>query len=298
MSYFDIHQPFEEFTSNRYSFTMLKTYILCPLQFYFVYVVNIKPKTVSATTNEISGLVLHDIAANVQNDVKKDKSADEIIDKVEGNVKATFIQQIMKSKKKSKEEAEVDLDTPEMQKKLIESLNVMKDYIKIESNKTVEERAKLTEKEFTFTLDDNIIFHGRWDRVDVNDKTGEVNIIDYKSKLTPNMRVNWLQMEIYAIGYYDNYNVLPKLTIRSFKDNYSVSKNSDLETIERTKVYLKQIIDQIRSSRFYPLPSTKKCNICKYGDECPFSQKNLDENIPPSPSKRRRTKENKFQKKY
>lgn len=276
MSSFDIHQPFEEFTSNRFSFTMLKSYILCPLQFYFNYVMQIKPKVSNATTNEISGIVLHDIAANVQNDVKNDKTTDEIIDYVEENVKSNFIQQIMKSRRKTKKEAEEDLSTPEMQKKLMESLHVMKDYVKLESKKKTEQRAKFTEHEFTFTLDDDIIFHGRWDRVDVNDKTGEVNIIDYKSGLSPSMKVYWLQMDIYAIGYYENYNVFPKLTIKSFKNDYSVSKYSDLETIERTKMYLKQIISQIRSSRFLPLPSKKKCTLCKFGDECPFSKKNLD----------------------
>jgi putative RecB family exonuclease len=124
-------------------------------------------------------------------------------------------------------------------------------------------------------LDDSIYLHGYVDRLDVAE-TGEVRIIDYKTGKAP--KPAWeekalFQLRIYALIYWRNQGVMPKLLQLIYLGSAQILRNSptesELVSTEKTLVRIAaEITIAIRNDKWTPKPS-KLCDWCSFKAICP-----------------------------
>ena len=124
-------------------------------------------------------------------------------------------------------------------------------------------------------LEDDIYLHGYVDRLDVA-PTGEVRIIDYKTGKSP--RPGWedkalFQLRVYALLYWREKNVIPKLLQLIYLGNSSVLKSTPTEQeLVATEKSLMKIAESIRSAiktdTWVPRKS-KLCDWCSFKSICP-----------------------------
>jgi putative RecB family exonuclease len=124
-------------------------------------------------------------------------------------------------------------------------------------------------------LADDIYLHGYVDRLDVA-PTGEVRIIDYKTGKSP--KPGWeekalFQLRVYALLYWKEKNVIPKLLQLIYLGDSSVLKNSPTEQeLVATEKSLMKIADSIRKAietdTWIPRKS-KLCDWCSFKSICP-----------------------------
>jgi putative RecB family exonuclease len=124
-------------------------------------------------------------------------------------------------------------------------------------------------------LDDSIYLHGYVDRLDVAE-TGEVRIIDYKTGKAP--KPAWeekalFQLRIYALIYWRNQGVMPKLLQLIYLGSAQILRNSptesELVSTEKTLVRIAaEITAAIRNDKWTPKPS-KLCDWCSFKAICP-----------------------------
>lgn len=124
-------------------------------------------------------------------------------------------------------------------------------------------------------LADDIYLHGYVDRLDVA-PTGEVRIIDYKTGKSP--RPGWedkalFQLRVYALLYWREKNVIPKLLQLIYLGNSSVLKSTPTEQeLVATEKSLMKIAESIRSAietgTWVPRKS-KLCDWCSFKSICP-----------------------------
>jgi putative RecB family exonuclease len=124
-------------------------------------------------------------------------------------------------------------------------------------------------------LDDSIYLHGYVDRLDVAE-TGEVRIIDYKTGKAP--KPAWeekalFQLRIYALIYWRNQGVMPKLLQLIYLGSAQILRNSptesELVSTEKTLVRIAaEITIAIRNDKWTPNPS-KLCDWCSFKAICP-----------------------------
>jgi putative RecB family exonuclease len=124
-------------------------------------------------------------------------------------------------------------------------------------------------------LDPNIYLHGYVDRLDVA-PTGEVRIIDYKTGKAP--KPGWedkalFQLRVYALLFWKEKQVIPKLLQLIYLGDSNVLKNSPTESdLLATEKKLMLIADQIRQtieSNFWKPKVSKLCNWCSFKPICP-----------------------------
>ena len=127
------------------------------------------------------------------------------------------------------------------------------------------------EKEFT----DQVYLHGYVDRLDVA-PTGEVRIVDYKTGKSP--KPGWeekalFQLRIYALLYWRNEGVLPRLLQLLYLGDGKTVKSSPTEKeLEATERILKTIGDEILTaidSDFFPPKKSRLCDWCSFKSICP-----------------------------
>jgi putative RecB family exonuclease len=124
-------------------------------------------------------------------------------------------------------------------------------------------------------LNDSTYLHGYVDRLDVAE-TGEVRIIDYKTGKAP--KPGWeekalFQLRIYALMYWRNNGVIPKLLQLIYLGSTQILRNSPTESelIATEKTLLRIAADitaAIRNDRWTPKPS-KLCDWCSFKAICP-----------------------------
>ena len=124
-------------------------------------------------------------------------------------------------------------------------------------------------------LDEATYLHGYVDRLDVAE-TGEVRIIDYKTGKAPQPR--WeekalFQLRVYALIYWRNHGVLPKLLQLIYLGSAQVLRNSptesDLVSTEKKLLQIAgEISDAIRDDKWIPRPS-RLCDWCSFKGICP-----------------------------
>jgi putative RecB family exonuclease len=127
------------------------------------------------------------------------------------------------------------------------------------------------EKNFT----DEIYLHGYVDRLDVA-PTGEVRIVDYKTGKAP--KSGWeekalFQLRVYALLYWRNEGVLPKLLqLLYLGDGKTVKSSPNEKELEATERILKNIGDEILTSietDFFPPKKSRLCDWCSFKNICP-----------------------------
>lgn len=124
-------------------------------------------------------------------------------------------------------------------------------------------------------LAEDIYLHGYVDRLDVA-PTGEVRIIDYKTGKSP--KPGWedkalFQLRVYALLYWRENNVIPKLLQLIYLGNSSVLKSTPTEQeLVATEKSLIKIAESIRlameTDTWVPRKS-KLCDWCSFKSICP-----------------------------
>jgi len=124
-------------------------------------------------------------------------------------------------------------------------------------------------------LNEELYLHGYVDRLDIAG-TGEVRIVDYKTGKAP--KPAWeekalFQLRVYALIYWRNYGVVPRLLQLLYLGSAQLLRNSptesDLVATEKTLVRIgKEISDAMREDKWSPKPS-RLCDWCSFKNICP-----------------------------
>lgn len=130
------------------------------------------------------------------------------------------------------------------------------------------------EKEFKFSLENNIRLIGRFDRVD--QVGGETKIIDYKSSEVNDQKkadkkiAESVQMAVYALAWKETQGRYPEKVELHFLDSGLVgSLTPDEEYAEGAKEKILSTAQGIRQGKFDADPVFMACNYCSYAAVCP-----------------------------
>jgi len=124
-------------------------------------------------------------------------------------------------------------------------------------------------------LSKKIYLHGYVDRLDIA-PTGEVRIIDYKTGKSP--KPGWedkalFQLRVYALLYWREHKVLPKLLQLIYLGNSHLLKNSptesDLLSTEKTLISIASSISQAMDRDEWIPKKSKLCEWCSFKSICP-----------------------------
>ena len=124
-------------------------------------------------------------------------------------------------------------------------------------------------------MSEEIYLHGYVDRLDVA-PTGEVRIVDYKTGKSP--KPGWeekalFQLRVYALLYWQNHGVLPRLLKLIYLGDQKVVESSPTEAqLKSTEKILfnigQEILSAIETSHF-PTKKSRLCDWCFFKTICP-----------------------------
>ena len=124
-------------------------------------------------------------------------------------------------------------------------------------------------------ISDEIYLHGYVDRLDIA-PTGEVRIVDYKTGKSP--KPGWeekalFQLRVYALLYWQNHGVLPRLLKLIYLGDSRVVESTPTEPqLKSTEKILnnigQEILTAIESSDF-PTKKSRLCDWCFFKTICP-----------------------------
>lgn len=124
-------------------------------------------------------------------------------------------------------------------------------------------------------ISEEIYLHGYVDRLDVA-PTGEVRIVDYKTGKSP--KPGWeekalFQLRVYALLYWQNEGVLPKLLQLIYLGDSRVAKSEPTEAqLKSTERILNNIGDEILTALEtgdFPTRKSRLCDWCFFKSICP-----------------------------
>lgn len=134
------------------------------------------------------------------------------------------------------------------------------------------------EEEFNFYIDDNgkeRKFKGFIDRIAKRKSTGEIIIIDHKSKAieTANddaAKSAWKQLSLYSIPVLEKYGQVDEIWINSFRRNVILKRKFTDDMAESAKAWALKIISDISKEDDWPkCPDSFFCNfLCDLRDTC------------------------------
>ena len=232
------------------------TYIKCPLQFKYEYILKIPTPT---KTYFDMGSAVHAVAEQLtilqKNGVKySKKEALEILEK-------SWSSNAYLKKSKQKESQD--------KKSATEMVDTLLEWLDKNPNKV-----KDVEKEFQIEIC-GVKVSGRMDRVEVT-PDGEYEIVDFKSGrvyLTKNTIKEDPQMNLYALGVKKIYGKLPqKASLFYIKDDKKVEYNIAIDTVDNVISTLEQITERILKEDFTPTPSKDTCFRCDFKDICDYAE--------------------------
>ena len=151
--------------------------------------------------------------------------------------------------------------------------SLLQTYFTLEDPSSFESTYRELHLEKNFT--DEIYLHGYVDRLDVA-PTGEVRIVDYKTGKAP--KPGWeekalFQLRVYALLYWRNEGVLPKLLqLLYLGDGKTVKSSPNEKELEATERILKNIGDEILTAietDFFPPKKSRLCDWCSFKNICP-----------------------------
>jgi putative RecB family exonuclease len=153
------------------------------------------------------------------------------------------------------------------------ALSLLETYFQLENPTIFEPTYRELHLEQDMT--DEIYLHGYVDRLDVA-PTGEVRIIDYKTGKSP--KPGWedkalFQLRVYALLYWKEKNVIPKLLQLIYLGDSNILKSTPTEQeLLATEKSLIKIAESIRSAietdTWVPRKS-KLCDWCSFISICP-----------------------------
>lgn len=150
---------------------------------------------------------------------------------------------------------------------------LIRTYFDLENPRTFE--ATHREMHLENDLDERVYLHGYVDRLDIA-PTGEVRIVDYKTGKSP--KVGWeekslFQLRVYALLYWKNTGVLPRLLQLLYLGDGKYIKNSPtLNDLQVTEKLLNRVARDIFTSiekNFWPPRPTRLCDWCYFKKICP-----------------------------
>ena len=154
--------------------------------------------------------------------------------------------------------------------------SLLANYFDLEKPHTFE--PSFRELHLEMNLSEALYLHGYVDRLDVA-PTGEVRIVDYKTGKSP--KPGWeekslFQLRVYALLYWRNHGVLPKLLQLIYLGDSRLLKSSPTEDqLLKTERILFDIADEILRAisrdEFRPKPS-RLCDWCFFKSICPAHQ--------------------------
>ena len=124
-------------------------------------------------------------------------------------------------------------------------------------------------------ISEEIYLHGYVDRLDIA-PTGEVRIVDYKTGKSP--KAGWeekalFQLRVYALLYWKNEGVLPKLLQLIYLGDSRVIKSEPTEAqLRSTEKILRNIGDEILTAietGHFPTKKSRLCDWCFFKTICP-----------------------------
>lgn len=124
-------------------------------------------------------------------------------------------------------------------------------------------------------ISDELYLHGYVDRLDIA-PTGEVRIVDYKTGKSP--KPGWeekalFQLRIYALMYWRNEGILPRLLQLIYLGDSKVIKSQPTEQqLESTERVMKNIGDEILTAiekSDFPTKKSRLCDWCFFKAICP-----------------------------
>ncbi|MBF8251877.1 MAG: putative RecB family exonuclease [Actinobacteria bacterium] len=124
-------------------------------------------------------------------------------------------------------------------------------------------------------FEENVYLHGYVDRLDIA-STGEVRIVDYKTGKAP--KPGWeekalFQLRIYALLYWKNSGVLPRLLqLIYLGDGKIVKSNPTIAQLESTEKILHHTALDIFTSiekNYWPPKPSRLCDWCFFKTICP-----------------------------
>lgn len=125
------------------------------------------------------------------------------------------------------------------------------------------------------TISEEIYLHGYVDRLDIA-PTGEVRIVDYKTGKSP--KAGWeekalFQLRVYALLYWKNEGVLPKLLQLIYLGDSRIIKSQPTEAqLKSTEQILNAIGDDILTAietNHFPTKKSRLCDWCFFKSICP-----------------------------
>jgi putative RecB family exonuclease len=124
-------------------------------------------------------------------------------------------------------------------------------------------------------ISEEVYLHGYVDRLDIA-PTGEVRIVDYKTGKSP--KSGWeekalFQLRVYALLYWKNEGVLPKLLQLIYLGDSRVIKSEPTEAqLRSTEKILRNIGDEILTAietSHFPTKKSRLCDWCFFKTICP-----------------------------
>ena len=124
-------------------------------------------------------------------------------------------------------------------------------------------------------LTQELYLHGYIDRLDIA-PTGEVRIVDYKTGKSP--KPGWedkafFQLRIYALIYWRNHGVIPKLLQLIYLGNGNVIKSvpneNALVSTEKKLLQIGQEISDAMDKNDWPTKPSRLCDWCSFKPICP-----------------------------
>jgi putative RecB family exonuclease len=124
-------------------------------------------------------------------------------------------------------------------------------------------------------MSEEIYLHGYVDRVDIA-PTGEVRIVDYKTGKSP--KPGWeekalFQLRVYALLYWQNHGVLPRLLKLIYLGDQKIVESSPTEVqLKSTEKILLNIGEEILSAietKHFPTKKSRLCDWCFFKTICP-----------------------------
>ena len=134
-------------------------------------------------------------------------------------------------------------------------------------------KPKVVERDFYVTLEDNILFRGRWDLIE---ERGEgAYIIDFKTsdvreqKKADRKTKESTQLLLYAFAYLRNFGELPAGCELHFFESGLIGRTSfDEKDMEKALSIIKGVAEGIKMEDFTPKPNYLNCNMCAFNSIC------------------------------
>ena len=272
----------EKDKSEKFSYSRLEKYENCPFAYKLTY---IDKHYVNASSLALSvGTLLHKVNEYICSSIIFNKAVD--YDKINEYIElagTTDIKLDVEGAKEDKEEIQgtkilqreffedwLNNDTKSKLSMKVKVENFKKNIHKLEDSfKGSEWQPFKTEEPFDFEYN-GVVFHGFIDRIDKNIKTGELRVIDYKTKDAPFSDKDLttpLQFVIYAMAIKEKFGEYPVEFIYDLPLIDVQQKAGTKGFIERGKKKLDKILANINEDKergeFKPKPSPL-CYFCQY----------------------------------